>query len=304
MRMGIGAFLYSLKTNFYELSTLKLFKNFILVGIKAKLRFYPMKVVLRKNNSVITVYNPNHLQLLKYDQSVLWNDVSQSFQINIMDRSLIFFGAGNNGDLPGIFYLHEYDSLSVEGKTVIDIGANIGDSSIYFITKKARRVFAVEPNNQSFQYLVKNIKANAMEDSIFPFNGALGCGDGFAKIANLSNTNGTLFDGIRVVSKSDKDSILVRDINKMIHEIPDSDLILKIDCEGCEYLLIECIENKNYNKIEQIYIEYHFGAGKLPKILENMGFSVSCTGGIISYVNGVVGTKIIMGRIFAKRGKL
>ncbi len=304
MRKSIDAFVYFLKTNFYELSTLKLFKNFILVGIRAKFRLYPMKVVLKKNKSVITIYNQNHLQLLKYDQSVLWDNVTHSFRINTVDRSLIFFGAENNGDLSGIYYLREYDSLTVEGKTVIDIGANIGDSSIYFITKKARKVYAIEPNNISFQYLVKNIRANAMDNSIFPFNEALGCRDGFAKIVNLTNTNGTLFDGIHAVSEPDKDSIHVKDINKMISEIPDSGLILKMDCEGCEYNLIECIENENYKKIEQIFIEYHFGAGELPKILEKMGFSVLCTKGVISYVNGVIGTKRIMGRIIAKKGIL
>ena len=301
--MSIGAFVYSLRTNFYELWTLKLFKNFISVGIKTKFRFYPMKVVLKKNKSVITVYNQNHLQLLKYDQSVLWDNVTHSFRINTVDRSLIFFGAGNNSDLPGIFYLQEYDSLAVEGKIAIDIGANIGDSSIYFSTKKARKVFAVEPNNLSFQDLLKNIRANAMDDSIFPFNEALGSGAGFAKIANLTNTNGTLFDGIHAVSEPAKDSILVKDINRMISVTPDNDLILKMDCEGCEYNPIKCIENKNYKKIEQIFIEYHFGASELPKVLEKMGFSVLCTKGTISYVNGVIGTKRIMGRIIAKRGK-
>ena len=242
MRIDIGRLFYYIKSNYYELLSLRSFRNFLMVGIRAKFRLYPMKVVMKKDNAVITVYNQNHLQLLKWDNDVFYDNVERFFRINTNDGALIFYGAENNGDIPGIFYRQEYDSLNVDGKTVIDVGANIGDSSVYFAYKGARKVIAVEPNILSFNSLLKNIRTNAMNDRIVPINGALGCRDGFAKMTKLDNNNGTLFDGIQEISKPDKNSIPVMNINRIISDIHDGGIVLKIDCEGCEYNLINCIE--------------------------------------------------------------
>lgn len=301
MRTRIQAFIYSLKQNFHELLTLRVFKNFILVGIRAKTHSYPFKVALKSGKSIITVYNQNHLQLLKYDQSIVFDNVTNSFRINKNEKSLIFYGAENNGDLPGIFYLHEYDSLEIEGKLVIDIGANIGDLSVYFASRKAEKVLAIEPNKSSYQNLLKNIRANLMDNFIFPFNAVLGCGCGFANTVNLTDISGTLFDGVQSTSEPDRESIPVKDINKILSKLSGRNVVLKIDCEGCKYDLIRCIEDTNYSKIDQIFLEFHFGQQDLPTILKRHGFSVFATKETVSYVNGAIGCRRVMGKIFARR---
>lgn len=291
----------SLRQNFRELLELRRFKFFPLIGFKAKFHLYPFKVAFRKNNSQITVYNPNHLQLLKLDQNVRYDEMTQSFRFNSGDKQFIFYGAEHNGDLVGIFYLHEYDLIEVAGKTVIDIGANIGDSSIYFVSKGARRVIAVEPNRQSFNYLVRNCSANLMDNLILPLNESWGCAYGFAKIQNISNTTGTLFDGIIPMSSPGEDSIQIQNINYMISAIQDTNIVLKIDCEGCEYDLIHCMNQKSFEKIGQIFIEYHFGEQDLSKIITSNGFLVSNSHSTYSYVKGVIRGERIMGKIIAKR---
>ena len=52
----------------------------------------------------------------------------------------------NNGDVHGVFFEQVYDFLKVKDKIVLDIGANIGDSSIYFTLKGAKKVIALDPN--------------------------------------------------------------------------------------------------------------------------------------------------------------
>ena len=64
---------------------------------------------------------------------------------------------------------------------------------------------------------------------------------------------------------------------------------------------MEILERKNYERIEQVFIEYHFGPAELPRILEGMGFSVLCSEGTTSYVKGVIGSKRVMGWIIATR---
>jgi len=50
-----------------------------------------------------------------------------------------------NGDLADVFGSEEFKSMNFLNKIVLDIGANIGDSSIYYATLGAKKVMAVEP---------------------------------------------------------------------------------------------------------------------------------------------------------------
>jgi len=45
------------------------------------------------------------------------------------------------GDLP------DYDWLDVKGKRVLDVGASIGDTAVYFALRGAREVVAFEPTH-------------------------------------------------------------------------------------------------------------------------------------------------------------
>jgi len=54
--------------------------------------------------------------------------------------------ARNMGSLIAENLIYEqYKILGVSNKDVIDIGANIGDTAIYFAVKGARHVYAFEP---------------------------------------------------------------------------------------------------------------------------------------------------------------
>jgi FkbM family methyltransferase len=53
----------------------------------------------------------------------------------------------------------EYCSLNVEQRSVLDVGASIGDTAIYF-SIRANRVIAVEPYAFAFRFLKTNILAN------------------------------------------------------------------------------------------------------------------------------------------------
>ena len=73
----------------------------------------------------------------------------------------------NNGDVHGVFFEQVYNFLKVEGKTrPIDIGANIGDSSIYFAAKGAKKIIALEPFPKNNNLARKNIELNNLSDKI------------------------------------------------------------------------------------------------------------------------------------------
>jgi FkbM family methyltransferase len=284
-----------------ELLTLKIFRNYVSVAFRAKLHIYYFKVISMKTKYALIVCDLNRFQLLKSNQGIVYCEENDGLQLNKLKKALIFYWAENNDDLHGIFYQSGYHSLLVSEKIEIDIGAYMGDSSINFINKGTQRALIVEPNTQYYYCLGIDLKGNVKENRITAFNSAKGCQSTYSNLVNLANISSALFYGIKLVDKPNENNITVRNINEMISEIASPDFFLKIDCEGCEYSLIQCIKDENYEKIEQIYLEYHFGVGNLSDILYKLGFEVSSSELAFSYVKGVVGKMEMMGSIVNKR---
>jgi len=67
-----------------------------------------------------------------------------------------FYGGINNGDIIHSFLKSDYKDLPVSKKWVLDIGMNIGDSSIYFILNGATKVIGIEPFPKNFEIALKN----------------------------------------------------------------------------------------------------------------------------------------------------
>ena len=68
----------------------------------------------------------------------------------------------------------EYDSLNFLKKkykfnTVIDIGANIGNHSLFF-SDFSEKIYSIEPIKETYELLVKNININKLDKKIHPLN--------------------------------------------------------------------------------------------------------------------------------------
>jgi hypothetical protein len=84
-----------------------------------------------------------------------------------------------------VFDYGHWDRLNVEDKVVVDVGAFIGDSSIYFALRGASRVIAVEPHPEAYKVMVENIRLNGLEDVITPVNAGLSSRPGVICIKNV-----------------------------------------------------------------------------------------------------------------------
>ncbi|MGI0100141.1 MAG: FkbM family methyltransferase [Candidatus Micrarchaeaceae archaeon] len=82
-----------------------------------------------------------------------------------------------------IFIKQIYKDLNVNGKEVIDIGASIGDSPIYFFINGANKVYAYEINKKRYNYMKRNIAQNNINNGIITINGKF---REFNKIGNNS----------------------------------------------------------------------------------------------------------------------
>jgi len=167
------------------------------------------------------------------------------------------------------FIEEEYKWLDVKGKDVVDVGANIGDSAIYFALKGAKHVYAFEPYPYSYNIAMKNIKLNHLEDNITLLNE--GCGkSGFVTIKeDYENTGRTTLKKFKEGKK-----IKIENLDEIVKKFNLRHAALKVDCEGCEYDLILNASDEALRAFNQIIIEYHYGYRNLVKRLRKAGFKV------------------------------
>lgn len=160
--------------------------------------------------------------------------------------------------------------LDLSDKVVLDIGANIGNHSLYFANEcNAKKVFAFEPIPQTFKILDKNIQINSFEDRIYAYNCACGDKKCFAKNPNydLKNIGGTCLEETQ---EGDINVITIDDL-----DIQEKIGLIKIDVEGFEKKVIlgalKTIEkNKPMIVLESWY--QHGNINDIIRILDQYGY--------------------------------
>ncbi len=115
------------------------------------------------------------------------------------------------------------------GDLVVDVGANIGNHSVFFAGVCDCRVLAVEPHPTALEGLRRNIELNALEDlvSILPY--AAGAEAGLGRLSERDADN----IGTASIRVDDNGSLEIRSLDTLIKEGSQPRLI-KIDVEGME----------------------------------------------------------------------
>jgi FkbM family methyltransferase len=175
-----------------------------------------------------------------------------------------------------VFVDNEWGFLNVKDRHVIDVGAFNGDSSIYFVINGAEKVIAVEPHPRAYIELLINIKLNNLQSKIIPINVALGRG-GFIALpidVSLDAVIDRIYEeGIRERSKVVKvKSIKLSDLLELVDVRPD---VLKLDCEGCEFDIIES-DYSAISSFKELGIECHLRCGRLRDLIEHLSRDFRC----------------------------
>lgn len=171
-----------------------------------------------------------------------------------------------------------YDHLS--RLNIVDAGANIGLTSIYFhdIFPNSR-IVAIEPELSNYDLITKNLSLEQKEN-ITVVNGAL-----WNKTANLEIVLGNLEWSTRVV-EDEKGLVLGYSVDKIRECFFKNDKIhfLKIDIEGGEKDIFESNNLNFLNFTEIIAIEVHeafIESVYIENILTNYGFDISHSGELL-----------------------
>jgi len=131
-------------------------------------------------------------------------------------------------DFAGLRLVRQYklDSCSEKLSTFIDIGANVGEVSLYFADRNVS-VYSFEPDPNCFRALKKNLENRS---NVILFNIALSNEDGFKKFYLKSDSADS---SLHFVHGSEASQSQVRKLDSFELDI-QRDTCLKMDAEGHE----------------------------------------------------------------------
>jgi FkbM family methyltransferase len=163
---------------------------------------------------------------------------------------------------------------------VIDIGANIGNHTIFFATYVFNTVYSFEPNTKNYSLLCENCKLNGLEKKIKPYNIAI----------SDKNENYKTFDFIGNMGRSyiEENPIHGDGITKKIDDFIFNNIgLIKIDVEGYEpkvligakntielhspEIVLECNYEYELEAVTPIISSYNY---KMIKKIDNMYYYV------------------------------
>jgi FkbM family methyltransferase len=183
-----------------------------------------------------------------------------------------------------IFVLGEYAFDGPENSLIIDCGANIGMSVMYFKrTHPNSTIIAFEADDKAFEYLSRNIETNGLTDvhlnktAVFDRDGEI------TWYSALHDTPSSLLEMSVFQSSLGEQKLKSTTVAcAMLSSFIDRPVnLLKLDVQGAETKVLEDLKNTDKIKfVNDMIIEYHFDSvnnplGKLISILEENGFYVS-----------------------------
>lgn len=206
-----------------------------------------LKEIKEKNNAIFEYENDEFIVIIE----------NCRFLINTWEELLILYEVYVKG-----IYNFNYNKNFI----LVDIGMNVGITSLFFANKiECVKIYSFEPFLKTFDLAKSNFENNEISNKIIPYNFGLGFPERNLIIDYNEEYKGSI--GINGLSTFDskglkfsKQNLEIKDVAKNIIEIINShtlDIILKIDCEGAEYEIIERLSNENIlEKISFLMIEW------------------------------------------------
>jgi len=189
--------------------------------------------------------------------------------------------------LYGIYEPHILDLIAKylkEGGVFIDIGANIGQHSLFAgsIVGNSGKVYSFEPIPYIYNQLLDSVKINHFENIITAHNTALGEKDGTETLyVETNNVGGSSIVGHHGIENK-KISITIKKVDDILANVERINMI-KIDVEGYEYEVLSGMQKTLARCNPIIILEFsgqlYFAKDKtrgekIISLLENAGYDL------------------------------
>lgn len=168
--------------------------------------------------------------------------------------------------------LVDISSLLRPGSMVVDVGANIGNHTVYFAGVLGCSVIAIEPNAEACEFLSNNVRANGVSDSVIIHKTVIGRDSGKASIC--SKVDGNL--GATRYAATETGGSDLTSLDHLLSASTVSPALVKIDVEGMELdvlmgaerlieqdspiLVIECQGADDYQKVSDFLSQHGYCA--------------------------------------------
>ena len=162
---------------------------------------------------------------------------------------------------------------------VIDIGGHIGLFSLYAGTLNPKvPIYSFEPHSGNYALLKENLKQNRIKN-VFPKNVAISNQIGQIELRfSKEDLNHSIIHAIEETGEQQK--VETTTLEKIIdrHQLGHIDL-LKVDCEGAEFQILEDTPKDIFDRVSHIALEYHDWVPngdhrRLKSFLEKQGYKV------------------------------
>ncbi|MFP3319130.1 MAG: FkbM family methyltransferase [Acidilobus sp.] len=140
----------------------------------------------------------------------------------------------------------------LRGRDVIDVGANVGDTALYFLLNGARKVIAVEPLPSVARCAEENVRLSSATDKVKVINAALS-DEPVSVPCDYDVLSSRYFSTLSSSGPCKVPGVTLGDLLNMV----DDPYLLKMDCEGCEAQVILGPERERLRAFEHIIFETH-----------------------------------------------
>ena len=214
----------------------------------------------------------NALEQMKLNTSLIKNDrfpivnsiiYVPDYPSDYIQRTIVH--TGNFYEIKDLKYLDKFlDKTSV----ILDVGANIGNHTIYWGKRTCvRKIYSFEPVDITYKKLLKNIEINALQNKVITYN--VGVSDiiskGRIKVLDTANYGGS---SISESCSGDFDIITIDSLDIKEENIS----LIKVDTEGFEYKVIKGAYNTIKKYKPYIYIEINDNKAEIEDLLSSLGY--------------------------------
>jgi FkbM family methyltransferase len=220
--------------------------------------------------------------LNRINHSIARKNIEKNPQLVIFSFDHIGLSLNTEGryENSSLFLVEEFIDKKIpkaKDKIALDIGANIGNHSIFF-AKKFKKVYAFEPNPVTYEVLKINCKYAAEHRNVMPFNFGLSDMEGSLPFfINPSNIGGSAIIGENYPSIKGSIQINVKTLDQ-INKLKDVSIaLIKIDVEGHELNVLKGAKNTILRQLPAILFEQQAseiidGTSSVIEYLDKLGY--------------------------------
>lgn len=221
----------------------------------------------------------------KYSDFNLINQ-DTGFIVSFLNLKIFVESAEEFFILSEVFVENDYNFSANSKSIIIDIGANIGISSLFFSNLKwVDKIYSFEPVKATFEQASYNFSINDSICKVVSFKN-IGLGGYTRKeffvfnklVKGNTGIRGELSPSYNNIQDSVKVEVQINDaseeILKILKDNTNKKIVVKMDCEGAEYEIFENLHKSGIiSSIDVFMLEWHDkGAQMIEEILKNAGF--------------------------------